>query len=139
MLSAKTQYACLAVLELAAHHGAGDPVQLRRIAAAHDIPSGFLVQILLQLKHAGFVQSTRGASGGYHLAHPPEEITLWDIISVFQPPRQERMPPARQPLAAALRDACRDAQQAAYDRLRSITFSALVEQARRETESMYYI
>ncbi len=60
-LSAKTEYACLAVLELAARYGTGEPVRIRTIADEHGIPSRFLVQILLQLKGAGFVASTRGA------------------------------------------------------------------------------
>ena len=66
-ISAKTEYACIAVLDLAMSYDGGEPLQIRKIAAAHDIPSGFLVQILLQLKTAGLVTSTRGASGGYRL------------------------------------------------------------------------
>ena len=66
--SAKTEYACLAMLELALRDGSGEPVRLRDVAAAHRIPSPFLVQILLQLKSAGLVESTRGAAGGYRLA-----------------------------------------------------------------------
>ena len=66
-ISAKTEYACVAVLELALNYGSGQPLQVRRIAEAHGIPSRFLVQILLQLKAAGLVSSTRGASGGYQL------------------------------------------------------------------------
>ena len=63
IVSAKTEYACIAVLELAARHGQPEPVRIRQIAEAHGIPSRFLVQILLQLKSAGLVQSTRGAAG----------------------------------------------------------------------------
>src|SRR5260221_863785 len=82
LVSAKTEYACIAVLELAARHGSGDPVRIRDIAGAHGIPSRFLVQILLQLKSAGLVQSVRGAAGGYNLAREPEEITLLDVMTV---------------------------------------------------------
>ena len=76
IVSAKTEYACIAVLELAARHVRGEPVRIREIAAAHAIPSRFLVQILLQLKSAGIVQSIRGAAGGYQLAREPDDITL---------------------------------------------------------------
>ena len=62
-VSAKTEYACLAVLELALSYDSGEPMQVRRLATAHGIPSHFLVQILLQLKNAGLVSSTRGAAG----------------------------------------------------------------------------
>ena len=65
-VSAKTDYACLAMLELAAHYGSKEPLRIRTIADEHGIPSRFLVQILLQLKGAGFVASTRGAAGGYN-------------------------------------------------------------------------
>ena len=63
IVSAKTEYACIAVLELAARHAVGEPVRIRDIAEAHGVPSRFLVQILLQLKSAGLVQSIRGAAG----------------------------------------------------------------------------
>ena len=69
-LSAKTEYACIAMLELAARYDTGEPIRIRTIADEHDIPSRFLVQILLQLKGAGLVNSTRGASGGYQLVVP---------------------------------------------------------------------
>ena len=78
-LSAKTEYAAIAALELARCRAAADPVRLRSISQGQRVPEQFLVQILLQLKAAGIVTSTRGAAGGYRLARPPEEITLADI------------------------------------------------------------
>ena len=81
---AKTEYACIAVLELAHSFERHEPVRIRDIADRHGIPSRFLVQILLQLKGAGLVQSTRGASGGYQLAKPPDEITLFEVMSVIE-------------------------------------------------------
>ena len=70
-ISARTEYACIAVLELASSYDTGEPVQLRRIAAAHGIPSRFLVQILLQLKNAGIVQDEkRGTQVYYNLRCP---------------------------------------------------------------------
>lgn len=82
IVSAKTEYACVAMLELAVRHGSGEPVRIRDIADQHGIPSRFLVQILLQLKTAGLVTSLRGASGGYQLAKAPNEITLGDVMAV---------------------------------------------------------
>src|SRR6185369_17999141 len=82
IVSAKTEYACIAVLELAARHSRDEPVRIREIAEAHGVPSRFLVQILLQLKSAGLVQSIRGAAGGYQLAKEPDEITLLDVMTV---------------------------------------------------------
>ena len=80
-ISAKTEYACLAILELASSYGTGEPVRIRTIADTHGIPSRFLVQILLQLKGAGLVSSTRGAAGGYRLAKAPNRITLAEVMS----------------------------------------------------------
>ena len=83
-LSAKTEYACLAMLQLAEEYDSVEPVQIRRIAEEHGVPARFLVQILLQLKGAGLVASTRGAAGGYRLARPPHEITLCEVIEVME-------------------------------------------------------
>ena len=71
-LSAKAEYASLAMLELAVQYGDPRPVRLADLADKHGIPQRFLVQILLQLKGAGLVSSVRGAAGGYQLARPPE-------------------------------------------------------------------
>lgn len=86
-LSAKAEYACLALLELAARHGQPKPIPLAEVADKHGLKKPFLVQILLQLKGHGLVASTRGATGGYQLNKPPEEVSLWDILAVVD--RQE--------------------------------------------------
>ena len=88
-VSAKTEYACMAMLELAARYGSSEPVRIRTIADEHGIPSRFLVQILLQLKGAGFVASTRGASGGYQLVKKPEDISLGEVMAVIEGPESE--------------------------------------------------
>ncbi len=82
-ISAKAEYACVAMLELAANHREPQPVRIKAIAEAQSIPPRFLVQILLQLKTAGLVMSVRGASGGYQLARPPESISLAQIITAI--------------------------------------------------------
>jgi Rrf2 family protein len=82
-ISAKAEYACVAMLELAANYGESQPLPIKAIAEAQSIPQNFLVQILLQLKTGQLVVSVRGASGGYQLARPPEEITLADVINAI--------------------------------------------------------
>jgi Rrf2 family protein len=79
-ISAKAEYACVAMLHLAASFGDPQPVRIKAIAEATDIPLRFLVQILLQLKSGGLVTSVRGASGGYQLARSPEAISLHEVI-----------------------------------------------------------
>jgi Rrf2 family protein len=83
-VSAKVDYAVRAAVELAA---AGEgPVKGERIAEAQQIPLKFLENILLELKHAGLVQSQRGAEGGYWLARPPAEIALAEVIRAVEGP-----------------------------------------------------
>jgi len=91
--SHKTQYACIAMLELAAHYADPQPVRVKAIADAHNIQPRFLVQILLQLKTAGLVASVRGAAGGYQLARAPAQISMADVINAIDPE-----PPTRDPV-----------------------------------------
>jgi Rrf2 family transcriptional regulator, cysteine metabolism repressor len=79
-LSAKVDYACMAVLELALHYQEEAPVQLSEIARAQAIPDKFLTQIFQRLKAAHIVGSTRGMAGGYFLAKDPANITLADVV-----------------------------------------------------------
>jgi Rrf2 family protein len=81
-ISAKAEYACMAVLALAERHHEDRPLPIREIAEAQKIPATFLTQILLKLKGAGLVVSTRGSSGGYRLARSPEDISLIDVLLI---------------------------------------------------------
>lgn len=83
-VSAKADYAVRAVVELAAA-GKG-PVKGDRIAKAQGIPLRFLENILGELRHAGLVQSQRGAEGGYWLARPADEISLADVFRAVEGP-----------------------------------------------------
>src|SRR4051794_8860715 len=102
-ISAKAEYACLAVLALARQKPDDPPVRIRGISPGHRIPERYLVQILLQLKGAGLVVSTRGASGGYRLARPATSITLGEVLTAIdgpEAPTREPLKPAAQVLAA---------------------------------------
>jgi Rrf2 family protein len=139
-VSAKTEYACLAMLELAAHYGSNEPVRIRAIADEHGIPSRFLVQILLQLKGAGYVASTRGASGGYQLVKPPEEISLGEVMAVIEGQDAEvSSTTSKSATARVLKNAWREVAQVEYDTLRSITFADLVDRIHKQNENMFYI
>jgi Rrf2 family protein len=138
-LSAKTEYACLAMLELAKEYDSGEPVQLRRIAAEHGIPARFLVQILLQLKGASLVASTRGAAGGYRLTRPPNTITLAEVIDVMEgDDRPESSCGEKSPLSRALLGFCRELSRLHRDRLEAETLADLVDEA-TQREPMYFI
>jgi Rrf2 family protein len=84
-VSAKADYALRAVVELATSEGAG-PIKGDSISRAQSIPLKFLENILLELRHAGIVQSQRGAEGGYWLARPAAEISVADVIRAVDGP-----------------------------------------------------
>jgi Rrf2 family protein len=140
-VSAKTEYACLAMLRLAASTDHDEPVRIRDLADAHGIPQRFLVQILLQLKAAGLVASTRGAAGGYQLVGSADAISLADVVDVFEGAEQESPPSNLQSSAGvhALRGVWSEADLAQREVLSSITLAQLLERARGRTEDMYYI
>ncbi|MFN2592392.1 MAG: Rrf2 family transcriptional regulator [Candidatus Dormibacteria bacterium] len=83
----KADYGLRALLDLAEHFG-GAPVPCHDIAARQQIPGPFLDQLLITLRRAGLVRSTRGPRGGHVLAQPPEEITLATAVEILegQPP-----------------------------------------------------
>jgi Rrf2 family protein len=139
-VSAKAQYACLAMLELASNYQEPQLLQVKTIADAHGISSRFLVQILLQLKVHGLVRSLRGAAGGYQLARSPETISLADVINAIDdvPPP---MPPALQalkPSAAvqALSSVFQDVDAKERQMLREVTLAELVR--RSEASGVMY-
>ena len=84
-ISAKADYAVRATIELATEEVV-TPVKGERIADAQKIPLRFLENILGELRHAGLVQSQRGAEGGYWLSRKPDEITLAEIIRAVEGP-----------------------------------------------------
>jgi len=137
-VSAKAEYACVAVLELAANYTARQPVRVKTIADAHGIPQRFLVQILLQLKGAGLVDSVRGASGGYFLARSPAEISVADVVQTID--RTER----RQPIASerstavqAVRAIWKEVQAEEQRQLESVDFAELLRRT-QESHSLTY-
>jgi Rrf2 family protein len=83
-VSAKADYAVRAAVELAA--AKQGPVKGEAIAEAQGIPLRFLENILAELRHAGLVQSQRGAEGGYWLARKPSEVKIADVIRAVEGP-----------------------------------------------------
>jgi Rrf2 family protein len=83
-VSAKADYAIRALAEIASRHPR--PVKADRVSQLQSIPTKFLENILVELKHAGIVQSQRGAEGGYWLAREPAEVALADVIRAIDGP-----------------------------------------------------
>jgi len=85
MLSKKAKYAMQACLSLAGETP-GQPILIADLASRDGIPKKFLEIILLDLRNAGILVSRKGKGGGYHLAKPPGEITVGQIIRLMDGP-----------------------------------------------------
>jgi Rrf2 family iron-sulfur cluster assembly transcriptional regulator len=85
-LSTKARYAVMAMTDLvtqASEHGA---CSLSFISERQGLPLAYLEQIFLKLRKQGLVTSVRGASGGYVLARPANDVRIYDIISAVDLP-----------------------------------------------------
>jgi Rrf2 family transcriptional regulator, cysteine metabolism repressor len=78
-ISIKGEYALQAIFDLAAQKQ-GEPVKIAEIARRQKIPQKFLELILAGLKQGGFVESRRGAEGGYLLSRAPDAITVGELL-----------------------------------------------------------
>ena len=85
-ISARDEYACLAVLDLALNYETELPIRVQDIAQRQGIPMKFLFQIMQILKRVDLVRSRRGTEGGYTLSRPPAQITVGDIIGAVSGP-----------------------------------------------------
>jgi Rrf2 family iron-sulfur cluster assembly transcriptional regulator len=83
MLSTTSEYALRALAHLARQPN-GDAVLGRDLAHAAQIPANYLSKLLLTLRNAGLVDTTRGSGGGYRLRKPATEIFLIDVVELFE-------------------------------------------------------
>ncbi len=81
-LTTRSEYALLALLYLARNYSQ-DYITVETVAGAQIIPHKYLEQIMLALKRARYVRSSKGQRGGYRLAKPADAITLAEIIRLF--------------------------------------------------------
>jgi len=84
-LTLKADYAIRALAELAARSD-GRPVKAEELADAQNIPRGFLLGILGQVRNSGLITSQRGHDGGFAFRRPPKDITLADVIRAVDGP-----------------------------------------------------
>ncbi len=83
MLNATSEYAIRAIGYLATVEP-GENIGSTEIADATNVPKRFLLKILNMLKNQGVISTTRGIGGGFCLARKPEDITLMEIVTVFE-------------------------------------------------------
>ncbi|MBW4497174.1 MAG: Rrf2 family transcriptional regulator [Oscillatoria princeps RMCB-10] len=143
-LRPKSEYALLAMLELAACYKDGEPMQIRQIAALQNIPDRYLEQLLASLRRCGLVRSLRGAKGGYVLGRQPWKITLLEVVGCLegldsQPSESDSG--AKTVEIAVVWDIWQEAHQAANGVLQKYTLQDLCDRrdAKRQLDIMYYI
>jgi Rrf2 family cysteine metabolism transcriptional repressor len=88
-ISVKGEYALHAIFDLALQDDP-DPVKIADIARRQKIPQKFLELILAGLKQGGFVESRRGADGGYRLARPAAQITIGEVLRYVEEGKKSR-------------------------------------------------
>lgn len=135
-ISARCEYACRAVVELARHAHNGTPLTATVIAERRAIPEKYLVHILLQLKRAGIVRSVRGAQGGYLLAQLPDNISLLDITSAVDGPILDPLPVSGTE-TGDVQIAWRAAAEGISEVLASLSIKSILDQSAKP--GMYYI
>jgi Rrf2 family cysteine metabolism transcriptional repressor len=121
-ISVKSEYALLAIFDLAMQ-SPGELVKIADIANRQKIPQKFLELILASLKQGGFVESRRGAEGGYRLAKPADQITVGQALRFV-----EERKTARQTGADAFSDLWKRVDAATAAILDQTTFAEMVRQ-----------
>ncbi|HIK14058.1 MAG TPA: Rrf2 family transcriptional regulator [Leptolyngbyaceae cyanobacterium M33_DOE_097] len=89
-LTAKLEYALLALMELASHPDSKSPLTISEISTRHLIPERYLEQIFTLLRRGGMLQSQRGAKGGYTLSKEPWQVTVLDVIALVEGDRKSK-------------------------------------------------
>lgn len=142
-LSSKSEYALLALVELSEHYTSKEPLQIRQIAAAQNIPDRYLEQLLATLRRAGLVKSQRGARGGYLLAKAPWQLTLYEVVSCIEGFETRREPAATADGndAMVIGEVWQEVCQAAMAVLQKYSLQDLLERrnAQQQVDFMYYI
>jgi Rrf2 family protein len=83
--STKGEYGVRLMVRLAARQGRG-PASLGEIALEEDLPRAYLEQLVIPLREAGLVTSTRGARGGYELGRPADTIRMGEVLRALEGP-----------------------------------------------------
>ena len=128
-LATQVRYGTRILLDLAMHQSKG-MVQMGDIASRQNISLKYLEQLIMPIKNAGFVTSKRGPKGGHSLAKSPNQITLAQIIRVFE---KERAPkeaaddtsPYSEHQDSLIQSAWDEAMEAFYSRLEKVTLEDL--------------
>ncbi|MBE8966218.1 Rrf2 family transcriptional regulator [Nostocales cyanobacterium LEGE 12452] len=143
-LSCKSEYAILALLEMAAHYESGEPLQIRQIAAQQNIPDRYLEQLLATLRRGGIVKSQRGSKGGYLLTREPRKIIVFEILECLEGLEAragEENVNSKSIDSSVIEEIWQEASRAANSVLQKYTLKDLCEKrdSLRQLDIMYYI
>jgi Rrf2 family cysteine metabolism transcriptional repressor len=133
-ISVKGEYALHAIFDLALQK-AGEPIKIADIAKRQKIPQKFLELILAGLKQGGFVESRRGAEGGYLLARAPEAMTVGEVIRYIEGAKSSK-PARKQSPVDPFAETWRRVDQSVSDVIDQTTFAELVRNW-RDLQSKY--
>ncbi len=132
-ISVKGDYALRAVFDLALQRP-GHPIKIADVARRQKIPQKFLELILSGLKQGGFVESRRGAEGGYLLARSPETITVGEVFRYVEGVKNKKDSPRQ--TADPFREIWNRVEQSISGVLDHTTFADLVRDW-RDRENKY--
>jgi len=133
-ISVKGEYALQALFDLSTQPP-GEPVRIADVANRQKIPQKFLELILASLKQGGFVESRRGAEGGYLLARPGSEITVGEVLRFIEGP-QDRKARRRKSVDSPFADMWQRVDQSVSDILDRTSFADL-ERAWQEKHARF--
>lgn len=126
-----TRYALYAAMEMAAADG--EQVTATGVADRYGISPTVLAKVLQQLVRAGVAVGTRGVGGGYQLAKPASDLTMLDVIQIFEPPRDpggcllhDQEAPCAHPRECRLRTVFDEVDELVRCTFASITLETLV-------------
>ncbi len=137
-ISAKTDYACRALVELCLNWPSKEPVQIQTIARKQGIPIKFLTHILINLKQLGYVDSVRGKNGGYVLRKAPSEIRLSDVLFNIGGPVFALSGVASREPGNVLDEVWKEIDGLVQARLNEITFEMLCDRMRSRQEALMF-
>ncbi|GAB1488152.1 RrF2 family transcriptional regulator [Opitutaceae bacterium] len=135
-LSVKVDYACRVLAQLARSHGTDELAHIEELARIESVPANYLVQILSELRNGGLITSRRGKQGGYALARPPEQITLYDIVKLIEGELLELNGTGEGQSGRRVNQIWRDVRASLEAKCRSYTLDKFLAKA---GEDMYYI
>ncbi len=135
-ISAKVDYACRVLAELARLHGSAELAQIEHLSRVEKVPQNFLAQILSELRNAGLITSRRGIQGGYALARPPDQISLFDIIAVIDGEILGLSGNHEGRSGRRMREVWTEIRDTLVEKTKSFTLDMLIT---RRPEEMYYI